>query len=103
MSALDIEKEREAFELTVLPNGVSKAIRWNGVKYTFSDGGNCMTQDYFDVWLKAKEHAKPVADVFERQMHIGTAWTYQGARGGLTFKTRLAAEQDAVNHGWRLQ
>lgn len=70
---MNIDKERAAFEATVLGGKVFAAIKWNGSKYTFHDGGNCMTQDMFDVWLKAKEHAAvmalPLAEVRKRKDH----------------------------------
>ena len=58
---MDIEKERLAFEQSILPNGLSNAVCWTGESYEFKGGGRCMTQDYFEVWMKAKAHAAEMA------------------------------------------
>ena len=47
------------------------------------------------------ELAKPVVDAFKRETHVGSAWTYNGARGGMTFKTKELAIADALAHGYR--
>lgn len=55
----------------------------------------------FAVWLAAKEHAKPIVEPVLRGTHVGTAWTYSGASGGMTFKSKELAIADALADGYR--
>lgn len=49
----------------------------------------------------ALHQAKPIVEPILRGTHVGTAWTYPGARGGMTFKTKELAIADALAHGYR--
>lgn len=65
---------------------------------SLADGFKNALQVVIDMAL---HEAKPIVDVYLRQTHVGTAWTYPGARGGMTFKTKELAIADALAHGYR--
>jgi hypothetical protein len=54
----------------------------------------------FDIWLAAKEDAKPRTAVFKRQTHVGHAWTYPDACGGAMFNSRAEAVESAEHCGF---
>lgn len=105
---MNIEEERKAFEANVLTTGLFKSVTWNGERYAFIGGGLCMTQDYFEVWLKAKRHAvemaKPTCVVFQTMANTYTVkYLDQGRpieeRG---FKTEAEAIKWTKDFGYRV-
>lgn len=106
---MNLEKERLAFEASVLPNGVLKCVEWDGNRYSFVGGGCCGTQDYFEVWLKAKVHAAvmacPLAEVRKRKdnhqwaVYVPTSLT----AAAYDFPHKEAAVAWAVRHGYRVE
>jgi len=93
--ALFAQKTVKEYGPQAQASAVECAVRWaNGIT----------TDDpLFGVWLAAKHDAKPVADVFLRQTHVGNAWTYANACGGMTFKSKELAQQHAIANGFRLE
>lgn len=93
---MNIDQEREAFE-------ADQKVRHPGCdlrRWADAYRSN-IVEAAFQSWLAAKEHAKPVIDVYLRQTHVGTAWTYSGASGGMTFKNKELAIAHALAHGYR--
>jgi hypothetical protein len=58
--------------------------------------------DYAAGLERGKFLGKPVFKPFERATHVGKAWTYEGAQGGMTFKSKGDAEVHALLSGFRL-
>ena len=109
---MSLDQERKRFEERCGYSKSETLQRW----LTFSDGKYLPLADYqsihsqkladrlnmlFSIWVLAKEDAKPVVEPVLRGTHVGTAWTYPGARGGMTFKTKELAIADALAHGYR--
>lgn len=101
---MNIEEERKAFEASVLGGTVFAAIKWNGSKYTFHDGGSCMTQDMFDVWLKAKAHAAEMAKPVYNPEPYNGGWGVQDLQHKYwhTLQTKAQAIEEAKEQGYRV-
>lgn len=107
---MNIEEERKAFEKVAYPNagaldfkeGAYKPFpaqqsRWS---QQVADHANRL----FPVWLAAKEHAKPVIDVFGvRTLGNVIRYTYTGCWGNQAFDTKEAATAHALERGFRLK
>jgi len=114
---MNIEEERKAFEATLFPEtGKPVAcVSFVDGKYRYSDGREAMTQDYFDVWLKAKAHAEEMAKPEVVIMRKGRSAAPTGYpfnvclfegetfNGVLEdFRTREDAERWAKDNGYRV-
>lgn len=89
---MDFGEERKAFDAAQVEIGYTHVTDANTLAFAFQ------------MWIKAKVAAMPVADIFLRKTHVGTAWTNAAdhSMGCVMYETKEAAEEGAKKLGYRL-